>query len=81
MPSEISSHSYGRFNHILAIRPFDYYLSSFFYPNYSNEDKIKMFTELTTGDISRLPSRAFAKFDTAVQNMIMRAYNSIVGYY
>ena len=41
---EYGSHSYGRFNHILSIRPFDYYLSSFFYPNYSNEDKIKMFS-------------------------------------
>ena len=41
---EYGSHSYGRFNHILAIRPFDYYLSSYFYPNYSNEDKIKMFS-------------------------------------
>ena len=41
---EYGSHSYGRFNHILLIRPFDYYLSSFFYPNYSAEDKIKMFS-------------------------------------
>ena len=41
---EYGSHSYGRFNHILSIRPFDYYLSSFFYPNYSDEDKIKMFS-------------------------------------
>lgn len=41
---EYGSHSYGRFNHILAIRPFDYYLASFFYPNYSDEDKIKMFS-------------------------------------
>ena len=36
---EYGSHSYGRFNHILIIRPFDYYLSAKFYPNYSEEDK------------------------------------------
>lgn len=36
---EYGSHSYGRFNHILIIRPFDYYLSSKFYPKYSDEDK------------------------------------------
>ena len=41
---EYGSHSYGRFNHILFIRPFDYYTSALFYPNYSNEDKIKMFS-------------------------------------
>lgn len=41
---EYGSHSYGRFNHILPIRPFDYYLSSMFYPNYSDEDKIKIFS-------------------------------------
>ncbi len=41
---EFGSHSYGRFGHILLIKPFDYYMSSFFYPNYTNEDKIKMYS-------------------------------------
>ncbi len=34
-----TSHCYGRFTNILLIRPFDYYESSLFYPNYSDEDK------------------------------------------
>ena len=41
---EYGSHSYGRFNHIFLIRPFDYYTASLFYPNYSNEDKIKAYS-------------------------------------
>ena len=41
---EYGSHSYGRFNHIMLIRPFDYYTSSLFYENYSPEDKIKMYS-------------------------------------
>lgn len=35
---------YGRFNHILPIHPFDYYTASLFYPNYSNEEKIYMYS-------------------------------------
>ncbi len=38
------SHSYGRFNHIILLRPFDYYLSGLFYPNYSPEDKIMLYS-------------------------------------
>lgn len=41
---EGNSHSYGRFNHIFHVRPFDYYDASLFYPNYSNEDKIAMYS-------------------------------------
>ncbi|UKI51161.1 MAG: hypothetical protein L6U99_07605 [Clostridium sp.] len=41
---EYGSHSFGRFNHILLVRPFDYYISSLFYENYSLEDKIKKCT-------------------------------------
>lgn len=41
---EYGSHCYGRFNHILLIRPFDYYTSSLFYSNYNDEDKIKMYS-------------------------------------
>ena len=41
---EYGSHSYGRFNHILLIRPFNYYESSLFYPNFSNEDKVKIYS-------------------------------------
>lgn len=41
---DYGSHSYGRFNHLFLIRPFDYYTSSYFYKNYSNEDKIKMYS-------------------------------------
>lgn len=41
---EYGSHSYGRFNHIMLIRPFDYYTSSLFYPNFTNEDKIKTYS-------------------------------------
>ena len=38
------SHSYGRFNHIIQLRPFDYYLSSMFYPNYTPEEKIMLYS-------------------------------------
>lgn len=38
------SHSYGRFNHIISLRPFDYYTSSLFYPNYTPEDKIMLYS-------------------------------------
>lgn len=41
---EFGSHSFGRFNHILLIKPFDYYISSLFFQNYSNVDKIKMYS-------------------------------------
>ena len=41
---EYNSHCYGRFNHVLVIRPFNYFDSTNFYPNYSNEDKIKMYS-------------------------------------
>lgn len=41
---EFGSHSFGRFNHILSIKPFDYYMSSLFYPDFSTEDKIKMYS-------------------------------------
>lgn len=41
---EYNSHCYGRFNHILLVRPFDYYTSSLFYPNFSDEDKIKCYS-------------------------------------
>ena len=37
------SHSHGRFNHILPLRPFDYYESAQFYPDYSSEDKIVLY--------------------------------------
>ena len=40
---EYGSHSYGRFNHLLVIKPFDYFESSLFYPNYSDEDKFKTY--------------------------------------
>lgn len=38
------SHSYARFNHIISLRPFDYYQSALFYPNYSDEDKIMLYS-------------------------------------
>lgn len=38
------SHSYGRFNHILPLRPFDYYTSSLFYPQYTAEEKIMLYS-------------------------------------
>lgn len=41
---EHSSHCYGRFNHIIPVRPFDYYEASLFYKNYSDEDKIIMYS-------------------------------------
>ena len=40
----INSHCYGRFNHILPLRAFDYYDSARFYPNYSDEDKIMLYS-------------------------------------
>ncbi len=43
---EYESHSYGRFTHILLIRPFNYYESSLFYPNYSDEDKMMIYSVL-----------------------------------
>lgn len=39
-----NSHSYGRFNHIISLRPFDYYDSAKFYPNYSLEDRIMLYS-------------------------------------
>lgn len=41
---EYNSHCYGRFNCIIKVIPFNYLESSNFYPNYSNEDKIKMYS-------------------------------------
>lgn len=40
---EYQSHSYGRYTHIMLIRPFDYYDSSLFYQEYSNEEKVMMY--------------------------------------
>lgn len=34
---------YGRFTHILQLRPFDYYISSLFYPSYDSADKFLMY--------------------------------------
>lgn len=39
-----ASHSYGRFNHIISLKPFDYYESAKFYPDYSMEDKIMLYS-------------------------------------
>ena len=41
---EYESHSYGRFTHIMLIRPFDYYDSSLFYSEYTNEDKVMLYS-------------------------------------
>ncbi len=41
---EYGSHSYGRFSHIMLLRPFDYFDSAQFYPSYSDEDKIMMYS-------------------------------------
>ncbi len=41
---EYGSHSYGRYTHIMLIRPFDYYDSSLFYSAYSDEEKIMMYS-------------------------------------
>lgn len=38
------SHSYGRFNHIFLLRPFDYFEASQFYPNYAPEEKIMLYS-------------------------------------
>ena len=38
------SHSYGRFNHVIPLRPFDYYDSAKFYQSYSAEDKIMLYS-------------------------------------
>ena len=35
---------YGRFTHIITINPFDYYDSAKFYSNYSDEDKVLMYS-------------------------------------
>lgn len=39
-----NSHSYGRFNHLISLKPFDYYDSAKFYPNYPLEDKIMLYS-------------------------------------
>lgn len=39
-----NAHLYGRFTHIISLKPMDYLTSSMFYPNYSNEDKVKMYS-------------------------------------
>ena len=41
---EYNAHSYGRFTHIMSIRPFDYYDAALFYPNYTNEEKIMLYS-------------------------------------
>ncbi len=41
---EYGSHSYGRYTHVMLIRPFDYYDSSLFYEEYSDEDKIMLYS-------------------------------------
>lgn len=38
------SETYGRFSGIIELKPFLYYESSLFYPSYSNEDKILMYS-------------------------------------
>lgn len=35
---------FGRFNHILQIYPFDYHTASMFYPEYSDEEKVYMYS-------------------------------------
>lgn len=37
------SHSYDRFNHIIPLRPFDYFDSAKFYPNYTPEEKVMLY--------------------------------------
>ena len=37
---EATSHSFGRFTHVLCIRPFDYYDSAKFYANFTKEEKV-----------------------------------------
>ncbi|MBO4622949.1 MAG: AAA family ATPase [Bacilli bacterium] len=41
---EYGSHSYGRYTHIMLINTFDYYDSSLFYSNYTNEEKVMMYS-------------------------------------
>ena len=41
---EANSETFGRFTHILPLQVFDYYESSQFYPEYSNEDKLLMYS-------------------------------------
>ena len=38
------SETYGRFTSIIALKAFDYYDASMFYPNYSDEDKVLMYS-------------------------------------
>lgn len=38
------AHLFGRFNHIITLYPFDYFEASLFYENYSNEDKVLMYS-------------------------------------
>ena len=38
------SETYGRFTGIMALKAFDYYDSSMFYPDYSDEDKLLMYS-------------------------------------
>ena len=61
------SHSYGRFTHILIIRPFDYFDSAKFYPSYSDEEKIMMYSVF--GGIPFFNSLIDTK-KTAVENII-----------
>ncbi len=42
--NEGNSETYGRFTGIINLKTFDYYESSLFYPNYSDEDKILMYS-------------------------------------
>lgn len=39
-----NAHLFGRFTHIISLKPLDYLMCSNFYSNYSNEDKVKMYS-------------------------------------
>ena len=38
------SHSYGRFNHIIPLAAFDYFDSAKFYPTYTDEEKVMLYS-------------------------------------
>ena len=88
----IENHLYGRFTHIINLKPMDYYTSSKFYPDYSNEDKVKMYAVFggipyfnsliderlsAEENIINLVVRKNSILETEIEGMVLKETNKI----
>lgn len=88
----VGNHLYGRFTHIISLSPMDYYTSSKFYPDYSNEDKVKMyavfggmpyFNSLIDSNLSAIENilnlivRKNSILETEIENVVTKETNKI----